>query len=155
MAIDEELAAFMVSPVMIILGSCDAQRMPEIGRAVGADVRAADNRVDLMVSAWQWPATVANVRAGARLAATFARPSDYVSYQVKGHATVATATDEQTAAVAQYIERITATLGGLGLSASLVAPWLVNRDLVILSLGIEEIFIQTPGAKAGQRIERR
>ncbi|RXZ66343.1 pyridoxamine 5'-phosphate oxidase family protein [Pelagerythrobacter rhizovicinus] len=155
MSIDEELAAFMASPVMIILGSCDGQSKPEIGRAMGALAHAADNRIDLMVSAWQWPRMVANVRAGARLAATFARPSDYVSYQVKGHATVATATDDHAAAAAHYIERITATLGGLGLDRHLVAPWLVSRDLVVLCLSVEEIFIQTPGTKAGQRIERR
>jgi len=140
---------------MIILGSCDAQMKPEIGRAVGALACAADSRVDLMVSAWQWPKMVANIRAGGRLAATFARPSDYVSYQVKGHAKVDPATDEHATAATQYVERITATLGGLGLDRQLVAPWLVIRDLIVLSLRVEETFIQTPGTKAGQRMERR
>lgn len=145
----------MASPVMIILGSCDARLAPEIGRAVGALVHAADDRIDLMLSGWQWPGTVANVRAGGQLAATFARPADYVSYQVKGRAEVLPATAEHAAAAARYIESMTATLGELGLDRRIVAPWLVDRELVTLSFGVEEIFVQTPGAKAGQRIERQ
>lgn len=154
MLINQELAAFMASPVMIILGTRDASLAPEIARAVGAVVRRAEGCVDLMVSEWQWPGTVANVRANGQLAATFARPSDYVSYQVKGHATAVPATAEHTTLARRYMESMVSTLGGLGLEQRIVAPWLVDRYLVVLRLSVAEIFVQTPGAKAGQLIER-
>jgi hypothetical protein len=152
--INQDLAAFMASPVMIILGTRDGALVPEIARAVGAVVRGEEGCVDLVVSEWQWSKTVANVRANGQLAATFARPSDYVSYQVKGHATVASATAEHVALARRYIESTASTLGELGLERRVVAPWLVERDLVTLRMSVQEIFVQTPGAKAGQLIER-
>lgn len=149
-----DLAAFLMSPVMIILGSADSSLCPEIARAVGASVRADKSEVELMVSRWQWPQTVRNVEANGRLAVTFARPSDYVSYQVKGEARVITASAENIALSARYRESIAATLEGLGLEPATIAPWLVDRDLVALRLSVREIFVQTPGAEAGRLVER-
>jgi hypothetical protein len=153
--IQQDLAAFMASPVMIILGTRNDALVPEIARAVGAAVRREEGCIELMVSGWQWPKTVANVRANGQLAVTFARPSDYVSYQVKGHATVVPTTAEHTTLARRYMESMESTLGDLGLEQRIVAPWLIDRDLVALRLSAQEIFVQTPGAKAGQLIERQ
>src|SRR3984957_1834372 len=150
--IDVALAAFLESPVMIIVGSCDDGLLPQIARAAGAIVDGAKGRVDLIVSSWQWPQTIANVRRNGRLAVTFARPSDYVSYQVKGRATVIPAAAAHRACAARYVEAMTATLGGSGLDARVTAPWLVNREPAALRLAAEMIFVQTPGDKAGQRL---
>ncbi|MXQ12833.1 pyridoxamine 5'-phosphate oxidase family protein [Microvirga makkahensis] len=153
--IHEEFAAFMASPVMIVLGTRDGSLVPEIARAVGAVVHREEGRIDLMISEWQWPRTVLNVRANGQLAVTFARPSDYVSYQVKGQATVAPVSAEHITLAAGYRKSMCAALGELGLERRIVAPWLINRDLVALRLTVEEIFVQTPGAKAGQLVERQ
>ena len=155
MLIPQDLAAFMASPVMIILGTRDDALVPEIARAVGAAVHREEGSIDLMVSEWQWPKTVANIRANGQLAITFARPADYVSYQVKGHATVVSTTAEHTTLARRYMDSVASTLGELGLERRIVAPWLVERDLVTLSLSVQEIFVQTPGVKAGQLIERQ
>ena len=155
MLIQQDLAAFMASPVMIILGTRNDALVPEIARAVGVAVRREEGCIELMVSGWQWPKTVANVRANGQLAVTFARPSDYVSYQVKGHATVVPTTAEHTTLARRYMESMESTLGDLGLEQRIVAPWLIDRDLVALRLSAQEIFVQTPGAKAGQLIERQ
>ncbi|NIX77304.1 hypothetical protein HB375_11860 [Microvirga sp. c23x22] len=152
--INPDLAAFMTSPVMIILGTRDDALVPEIARAVGAIVRPEQGCVDLIASEWQWPKTVANIRANGRLSVTFARPSDYVSYQVKGHAAVTPASAEHVALAAQYMDRMAAALADLGLEKRITAPWLVDRDPVTLRLAVQEVFVQTPGAKAGQLIER-
>lgn len=154
MLICQDLAAFMASPVMIILGTRNDALVPDIARAVGAAVRREEGCVDLIVSEWQWPETVANVRANGQLAATFARPSDYVSYQVKGYATVVPATAEHTSLARHYMGGVASTLGGLGLEERIVAPWLADLSPVTLSLSVQEIFVQTPGTKAGQLIER-
>ncbi len=155
MAISQDLADFMTRPVMIILGTCDAERVPEIARAVGAVVHRREGFVDLMTSEWQWPRTVANVQADGQLAVTFARPSDYVSYQIKGLATVVPTTAEHIAQADHYVKAMTLTLEELGLDPWLVAPWLVSRSLVTLRLAAQAIFVQTPGSKAGQLIEQQ
>ena len=152
MVIDAELASFMESAVMIIVGTCDNALRPQIGRAVGAIVDQATGGVDLIVSDWQWPETIANVRRNGRLAVTFARPSDYVSYQVKGRATVITAAASDRACAARYVRAMTAILVGNGLDVRVTAPWLVDREPVALRLVAEMIFVQTPGDKAGKML---
>ena len=153
MVIDAELASFMESAVMIIVGTCDNALRPQIGRAVGAIVDRATGGVDLIVSGWQWPETIANVRRNGRLAVTFARPSDYVSYQVKGRAKAIPPSAAHRACAARYVEAMTAILVGNGLDARVTAPWLVDREPAALRLAAEMIFVQTPGDRAGQRLE--
>lgn len=155
MRIDHDLGVFIESPVMIILGSCDDFLQPQIGRAVGAIVDAQEGRVDLVVCAREWPTTVANVRQNGQLSATFARPKDYVSYQAKGRASVIAASDAHRARSTRYIEAMTATLVALGVDASVAAGWFADRELLALSLLVETVFVQTPGEKAGQMLERR
>jgi hypothetical protein len=152
MLIDAELAAFIESPVMIIVGTCDDTLLPQIGRAVGAIVDSAKSRIELVVSGWQWPDTIANIRRNGRLSVTFARPSDYVSYQVKGRATVKPASAAHRARAENYIGAMTATLVGNGLDPTVIAPWLVDREPIALRLAVEMIFVQTPGDKAGQML---
>jgi hypothetical protein len=153
--IDAALAAFMESPVMIILGSCDDFLLPQIGRAAGAVVDTREGRVDLMVCAREWPMTVANVRQNGRLSVTFARPGDYVSYQAKGRASVIAASDAHRKRAKGYIEAMVSTLVALGLDRSVAARWFADRELVALSLLVEMVFVQTPGEKAGRMLERR
>jgi len=155
MLIDQDLAVFMESPVMIILGSCDDLLQPQIGRAAGAIVDAQQGRVDLIVCAQEWPMTVANVRQNGRLSATFARPVDYVSYQAKGRASVMAASDMHRTCSKGYIETMTSTLVALGLDRSVATPWFADRELLALSLFVETVFVQTPGEKAGQMLKRQ
>lgn len=152
MKLDAELAAFLASPVMIIIGTCDAGGQPAIGRAVGAAVDADAGVVELAVSAWQWPATVANLRRGSRIAVTFARPADYVSYQAKGVASVRAALADDLDRARRYMAAIIDVLAGLGLDRSLAAPWVTEREAVVVRCEVEAIYVQTPGARAGQPV---
>jgi hypothetical protein len=151
--IDAALAAFLESPVMIIAGSCDDASLPQIARAAGAIVDRANGDVDLIVSGWQWPQTIANVRCNGRLAVTFARPADYVSYQAKGRAAVIPASSVHRQRAQQYIEAMTETFAGLGLDRAVAAPWLVDLEPQVLRLTVDMIFVQTPGEKAGRLLE--
>jgi hypothetical protein len=155
MRIDPDVTAFLASPVMIIVGTGSEGGYPAIGRAVGARVDGGDGAIELVVSAWQWPTTTANVRANGRVAVTFARPSDYVSYQVKGAATLRTADAADLALSERYMTDIVAALAPLGLEPRLVAPSLTNRDAVVVLLTADAIFVQTPGKKAGRPLEPR
>lgn len=150
MSIDPALASFLASPVTIIVGTGDGEGRPEIGRAVGARVEPGGEVVELVVSSWQWPGTAGNLRASGRAAATFARPSDYVCYQVRGRATIHSADAADVALSDRYMTAILAELERLGLAPELAAPWLTNRDAVLIRIQAEEIYLQTPGAKAGQ-----
>lgn len=122
--IDEELAAFLEGTVMIIIGSQAPGGMPEIARGVGASVEPGGAAFHLMVSAWQWPEAIANLRANGRIAVTFARPTDYESYQVKGRVTgIAPPTPQQQAFASRYVLRMRDALAALGVDPAISAPW--------------------------------
>jgi hypothetical protein len=152
MALDAELATFLASPVMIITGTRGKDNRPEIGRAVGARVDGPAGRIRLILSAWQWPRTVDNLRAGGPLAVTFARPSDYVSYQVKGRATLFPADAHDLALSDRYVSDILDALTALGLDRWLATPWLTNRDAVAVGIDVDAVFVQTPGPTAGRQL---
>ena len=122
--------------------------MPE-----GSIVDRAKGRIDLIVSSWQWPQTIANVRRNSRLAVTFARPADYVSYQLKGRAAIIPASAAHRQCALHYIEAMTQTFAGLGLDRAVAAPWLLDLEPQVLRLAVEMIFVQTPGEKAGRILE--
>jgi hypothetical protein len=150
MRIDTELALFLTSPVTIVVGTSDDTGRPDIGRAVGARVAADTGVIELVVSAWQWPVGAENLRANGRAAVTFARPTDYVCYQVKGRATLRAAEADDVALAERYMTDILAVLESLGLAPELAAPWLTSRGAIVVRLEAEHIFVQTPGAKAGR-----
>jgi hypothetical protein len=151
--IDAALATFLEGPVMIIVASCDDRLLPQIARAAGAVIDRAKGRVDLIVSGWQWPQTITNVGRDSRLAVTFARPNDYVSYQLKGRAAVIPASAAHRQRAQHYIEAMIETFAGLGLDRAVAAPWLVDLEPQVLRLAVDTIFVQTPGEKAGSILE--
>ena len=151
--IDAALATFLESPVMIIVGSCDDGLLPQVARAAGAVVDRATGHIDLIVSGWQWPQTIANIGRNGRLAVTFARPADYVSYQLKGRAAIIPASVAHRQRAQYYIEAMTETFAGLGLDRTVAASWLVDLEPQVLRLAVQTIFVQTPGEKAGSILE--
>lgn len=152
MILDAERKAFLTSNVMIALAACDDDLQSTIGRAVGARIEDGDG-LDLVVSRWQWPFLVANVARRGKIAATFARPTDYVTYQVKGSALLREARPQDHALADRYLAAISETLTALGVPPSVMSPWFSSRDLVVMRIAIDAIFVQTPGASAGSRLE--
>lgn len=150
--IEEDLARFVESPVMQIIGTADAALRPEIGRGAGAWASADRQSVHLVLSAWQWPGTVANLKANARVAVTFSRPVDYVTYQIKGEARLRAVVPEEIERSGRYLVDMVSSLMRLGIAAEIIAPWLSNRNPVLVSIAVSDIFLQTPGAKAGTRL---
>ena len=150
--LDHELASFLEEPVMIIIGTQADGCLPEIARAAGAVVADDLAAIDLMVSAWQWPETIVNLRANGQTAATFSRPADYETYQLKGRVTsIAPPTPRQQARTTRYLAEIGSVLECLGVPQDVSAPWRVTRDLLALHFVPEQVFIQTPGASAGRK----
>jgi hypothetical protein len=125
---------------------------PEIGRGNGALVRAEPGVVDLLLSAWLWPATVRNLRINGTLAATFARPRDYAAFQIKGSATLLEPAADHLRVSADYTEAIREALMAQGLEARLIDTWLCDRELTVARVTVEQIYEQTPGPRAGRAV---
>ena len=152
MQLDEALSEFLVSPVMIIIGTHDAALRADIGRGNGALVQGESGVVDLLVSGWLWPGTVSNLRTTGAVAATFARPRDYAAYQIKGRAMLIEPKEEHLRVAADYSEAIREALVAQGLEGRLIDPWLCERDLCVARITVAEAFEQTPGPRAGRAL---
>jgi hypothetical protein len=106
------------------------------------------------MSAWQWPETAANLETGAPVAITLARPSDYVSYQLKGTVTAMQPAGQADEALARrYIATMSAVLSGLGLDTMLAEPWQTDRELLRVGIAVGQVFLQTPGPQAGRLLK--
>lgn len=149
--LDAELAAFIESPVMQIVGTADAARRPGIARGVGAWRTNDRDTIELVLSAWQWPETVANIEANGRIAVTFSRPSDYVTYQIKGTATLRPANAAEIKRSAGYTVAIVSALMRNGLLPEIIAPWLTTSDAMVATIRLSSVYVQTPGAQAGTK----
>lgn len=134
---------------MIIMGTADRTGRPSIGRAMGTFEGEQDGHLDLVFSVWQWPDTAAHIRDTGRLAVTVTSPSRYTSYQMKGKAWLRSAKAEDIDRSEAYIAAIDAELRRLGVPAKLTLPWLCNREPLVAALNVSEIYVQTPGPRAG------
>ncbi len=151
--IDDSIAGFAEGPVMTILASRDGALLPAIGRGLG-NRRAPGGLMDTMVSAAQWPRLVANLTPGAPVAVTVVKPDDYRTYQLKG--TVA-ALDPAEAAdhdwSQAYRRQVGAVLAGLGVTPGQISFWMGDADLMRLRFRPADVFVQTPGPRAGSLLE--
>lgn len=154
--IDDELAKFIQSEVMIIAASRDNAMRATIARFVGARCLPGSGLVDSFVSRAQWPGLPQNLTSGGPLAVTFCRPQDYLTYQLKAQARTATpASDEETAFARHYIARMTAYLQRLGVPPRQCAAWFCDQDLLRIRCEPVAVFQQTPGPAAGSPLGER
>ncbi|MBL0374529.1 pyridoxamine 5'-phosphate oxidase family protein [Rhizobium sp. KVB221] len=154
MQLDEGLKQFLKKPLMIIVGTAGAECRPAIARAVGVFLPSEGGHIDITISSWQWPETIANIHDTGRLAATFVCPSDYVTYQMKGKAWLRSPDADDYRRSDHFIDAIRAELIDLGVPGMIAAPWLTNRDAMVATLAVSEIYVQTPGPNAGRTAGR-
>lgn len=149
MQLPDYLVEFLDGPAMILLGTRSQDIYPEVGRAVGVRVVPGNQMIDLVVSRWQWPATVANIISTGELAVTVSRPTDYETYQIKGKASLRDMASDDAVFVEGFRHRMSDCLAGLGITKAMGLTWFCQRDAVVVQLQIDAIFVQTPGARAG------
>ncbi|WP_127092208.1 pyridoxamine 5'-phosphate oxidase family protein [Aquabacter cavernae] len=149
MQLDDTLLAFFKRPLMCIIAGSDADGRPSAGRGVGLDVLDDRQTIDVIFSAWQWPRLEADIRQTGRVAATFVSPSDYVSFQLKGTASLLDTGAHDLDRAERFMSAATNELQSLGVPRQIIGPWLTARDARVTRITVSEIYIQTPGPLAG------
>ncbi|MDO6964796.1 hypothetical protein [Rhizobium alvei] len=151
--IEQEVASILESRVMILVSTPGMGARPTIGRATGARFNAAIGQVELLVSASQWPEVSRYALPGRKIASTYVRPSDYRAYQIKGViAEVCPANAEEAARGTRYVEDMLEEMRTLGVSRIQLSSTLCDRDLQRIRFWPTDLFAQTPGPLAGQRL---
>ena len=149
--IDDEWASLLESPCSLIVGTVDADGLPDACRGWGAEVLGPD-RVRVLIST---AASIArrNLEAGGAIALTATHFSLFDSVQVKGHAEVveaATALDQirfdrYRAGAARAIAESDGT------PEELIRRFMPDAVFVCV-LTVEAVFDQTPGRSAGTQL---
>ncbi len=146
--VDDKLLDFFKRPLMCIIAAADETGRPSAGRGVGFHVLDRET-IDVIFSSWQWPRLEVSIRQTGRIAATFVSPSDYVSFQLKGSASMRDTEAHDLDYADRFIAAATGELESLGVPGRLITPWLTAREAKVVRLSVSEIYIQTPGPLAG------
>ncbi len=150
--LSDELIEFAESGVSILIGTCDAGLRPETMRSVGAQVAADRQHVTAWINAELAQRTLANLKINPRIAAVFTRPMDHRSVQLKGDVVeVRPGTDAERTLSERYLAGFVEQLYCIGM------PRAMTRRLrfwpsVAITFVTTELFQQTPGPGAGQRL---
>jgi hypothetical protein len=147
--ISAELADFLQSGISILVGTRDADLIPDCARGVGVRVEPGGAEVTLFVPVATGAATIGNLEDNGRLAVTFSRPVDHRSIQLKGSVVeIRAAVAGERAEVESYRLAYSSTLGYIGLPPRLTAR-VRNWPCHALRLRVEALYQQTPGPDAG------
>jgi len=153
--ISADVAAFVESPVMILVSTRDSAHRAFIARGSGARFDRRRGQIDVLLCRGQWPDVAGNAVRGAPIAVTVVRPSDYRAFQVKGVIEeVASASEEEQRRATAYVARMLEIMAELGVTKVQLSHTLSDRDLVRISFLPTDLFVQTPGPDAGQRLDQ-
>ncbi len=149
-----DLAAFCESGVSIIVGARAADGWPRAGMALAARVEAGGG-VRLVLREPANRALLAAVGRGAGLAATFSRPRDHRSIQLKAAGgRVGPSGPEDAAEAARQAGILCEALQSVGYRAAFARLYCAFRpdELAAIAFRPEAAFVQTPGPGAGSAL---
>ncbi|MCQ2005030.1 hypothetical protein [Rhizobium sp. NRK18] len=153
--LEDDVASFIAGNVMMIAATRDGALRAHVGRGCGAYFDADTGELVLLVSSSQWPDFFANARKGGPIAMTVCQPDNYRALQIKGTiAGVDVATEVQSAKASDYRDRMLAIMDRLGVSRLQLSTVFSNVDLAAIRFWPVDLFIQTPGPEAGERVQR-
>jgi predicted pyridoxine 5'-phosphate oxidase superfamily flavin-nucleotide-binding protein len=154
----DDVKAFIERGVSVMVGTRDAELVPELVRAWGPRISGDRKRVSVCVAVAAAAKTIGNLKDNHRLAVTFAFPADSNAIQLWGRCTgTGRPHREDLSAVRQHRDAFTRVNTGLGAPPAFIeALWqrelAGSTDMVTIRFVVEQIFNQTPGPDAGSRL---
>lgn len=149
-------AALLTRPVSVIAASCDAQLHPHLMRALGCRLSQDRRQVTVLLPLQRAAQVLDDLRANGRIAVVFSEPTTNLSLQLKGDDAQVLPVDEADCALAAtHLERFTVEIGELGFQP-LVAQTVLDAEdgIAAVRFTVSEVYEQTPGTRAGARLDR-
>jgi hypothetical protein len=151
--LDPDLVALVHGGVAVGVATRDADRRPSFTRAFGPEVSADGGTLQLCVDAPSGSATRANLEENGAVAVGFNPPTIARGLQIKGVASsVREAAPEELERAERHFAAFCVEGARVGVSETLLRRAFAPRDFVSVTLSIADVFDQTPGAGAGQRV---
>jgi hypothetical protein len=156
--LDEEHAAFLQGGVSMLAASRDPANAPKLARALGCRVAPDRRRVTVFLAAYQAAEVLAAIRTTGTIAVGFNLPSTHRSLQLKGTDAVVSALEPGDLEIAaRYVAAFVADIRLLGYEERLGRALLAFEPAELVAVGFTPslAFVQTPGPRAGARLERQ
>lgn len=150
--LDENLRELLECGVATVVGTHDADLVPEVARGWGVRVLPDGRTVEVCIGLPSGRRTMSNLAANGHIAVTCVRPSNYRQVQLKGHV-VATleASSEDHAWVERHQQAFGHEVAQVGIGADLVTAFWSNDDAMVkVRFVAEDVYEQTPGPDAGR-----
>lgn len=156
--LDPAWALFLAGPVAINLASRSPALVPSVARAYGCRLSADRRQVTILLAAGRARAVLRDLAGGAPIAVIFSRPKTHVSLQLKGEqADIIPATPEDQELMLAWGGAFAAEICALGYPESFGRN--ITRPAAEPAVGVcftpIALFEQTPGPRAGERLEAR
>ena len=154
--LDNDNATFIQTGVSISLASCGPDRLPTMSRGLGCKVFDDCRQVGIFLRRSQSEALLENIRASGRVANVFSLPSSNRTVQLKGtNARVIPFSVEDLPIIDGHIADFVLEVIPLGMTEPVVRVLLAYQpeDLVTVVYTPSAAFSQTPGPKAGERLD--
>lgn len=151
----EDLATFIQGAVSILVASRDRRHVPSVARAIALRVSADRARVTLLLATEQCRQLLADIADSRAIAVVCTQPSTHRTLQLKGSDAHPTAlADDDYALAAQHNATFAEEIVPLGHSRELALTVhdITGQTLSAVTFGVDALFEQTPGPKAGARL---
>lgn len=150
--IDATLAAFLESGLVVTLGTRSAALVPELARASAVVVAPGASELAILVGQAASGETLPNLRDNGRMAVTCGCATTFRSVQIKGRCLEVTPAAPADVDRAEQQRRSLARALARGGIPPEFAGRRVPGDLLKIRLETEQLFEQTPGPRAGERL---
>jgi hypothetical protein len=154
--LDNDNATFIQTGVSISLASCGPDRLPTMSRGLGCKVFDDGRQVGIFLRRSQSEALLENIRTSGRVANVFSLPSSNRTVQLKGNdARVMSFSIDDLPIIEGHVADFVLEVIPLGMTEPVVRVLLAYQpeDLVTVVYTPSAAFSQTPGPKAGERLD--
>ena len=153
--LSEANAAFVKRYTSMSVGARDAHNRPVVGRALGCCVSPDRRRLTIFLSASRSAQLLECLRDNGAIALAVARPKTAETLQFKGSVSaIRPLTAEEKIEIEEYRESFVQELATIGYNRQMASGVVAGaEDAVAVVFEPVAIFNQTPGPKAGTKLE--
>lgn len=156
--LSEADAGFLQRRTSMTIAARDARNRPVVARAFGCRVSSDRRRVTLYLGVEHSPLAIDCLRENGAIAVAITRPTTHETLQLKGQVLdIGPLSDEDRAEMAAYQDSFVEELAPMGHRPEFVRSVLDagSKDCVAVVFEPMQLFNQTPGPKAGEKLGPR
>ncbi len=146
----KELPELIENGIGMVVATRDAQLFPDVGEGSGLVLSEDFQSCSVFVSSQRSKASLANIQDNGCIAISLSNPCTYKAAQIKGRAfKVRPMSEKEKMASAQWLAAYRREIQLVGMM-NVAAESILREPDTAVDVHIENIYIQTPGSRAGQ-----